>query len=83
VRSFRSYGPGWGKDDRHHDADGGRGSAPKCCLVSGVIRSGLKDTKIAAQLAVDVGTVRKWRERLAVERLDDRADAARSGRPRT
>jgi transposase len=44
---------------------------------------GLKNTEIAAQLAINIGTVRKWRNRFAVDRLDGLVDEPRPGRPRT
>jgi transposase len=43
---------------------------------------GLKNTEIARRLALDQGTVRKWRSRFAVERLDGLVDEPRPGRPR-
>jgi transposase len=44
---------------------------------------GLKNTEIAQRLALDHATVRKWRSRFAVDRLDGLVDEPRSGRPRT
>jgi transposase len=44
---------------------------------------GLKNTEIAERLAVNVATVRKWRNRFATDRLDGLVDEPRPGRPRT
>ena len=44
---------------------------------------GLKNTEIAERLGLDQGTVRKWRARFAVDRLDGLVDEPRPGRPRT
>ena len=44
---------------------------------------GLKNTEIAQRLGLDQGTVRKWRARFAVDRLDGLVDEPRPGRPRT
>ena len=44
---------------------------------------GLNNTEIAERFSLDHGTVRKWRNRFAADRLDGLLDAARPGRPRT
>jgi transposase len=44
---------------------------------------GPKNTEIAQALGVGVSTVRKWRNRFAVQRLDGLLDEPRPGRPRT
>jgi hypothetical protein len=44
---------------------------------------GQSNAAIAAWLAVTVDTVRKWRSRVAAERLAGLQDRPRSGRPRT
>ena len=44
---------------------------------------GLKNTEIAQRLALDQGTVRKWRARFEVDRLEGLVDEPRPGRPRT
>jgi transposase len=43
---------------------------------------GVTNTAIAAQRRIHVDTVRKWRRRFHVDRLDGLVDAARPGRPR-
>lgn len=44
---------------------------------------GLSNTAVAEELAIQVGTVRKWRTRFLQGRLDGLADAPRPGAPRT
>ena len=44
---------------------------------------GLNNTEIAARVAADHATVRKWRNRFAIDRLDGLLDERRPGRPRT
>jgi transposase len=44
---------------------------------------GLSNTEISRRLAVDQTTVRKWRLRFSVDRLDGLIDEPRPGRPRT
>jgi transposase len=44
---------------------------------------GLKNTEIAERLAIDIATVRKWRNRFAADRLDGLVDEPRPGQPRT
>jgi transposase len=61
-------------------------SAQAVALRSRVVLAaaeGLKNTEIAARLAVDVATARKWRNRFAEYRLDGLLDEPRPGQPRT
>jgi transposase len=44
---------------------------------------GLNNTEIAQRVAADHATVRKWRNRFAIDRLDGLLDERRPGRPRT
>jgi transposase len=44
---------------------------------------GLKNTEISERLSVDISTVRKWRNRFAIDRLEGLLDEPRPGRPRT
>jgi transposase len=44
---------------------------------------GLKNTEIAQRFGLEHSTVRKWRARFALERLDGLVDEPRPGRPRT
>src|ERR1700760_4101589 len=44
---------------------------------------GLKNTEIAGRFGVEHGTVRKWRNGFARERLDGLLDEPRVGRPRS
>jgi transposase len=44
---------------------------------------GLKTTEIAARLAVNISTARRWRNRFAQHRLDGLLDEPRPGQPRT
>ena len=44
---------------------------------------GVSNTAVAADLAIQIGTVRKWRTRFLQSRLDGLVDAPRPGAPRT
>jgi transposase len=44
---------------------------------------GLRNTEIAERFSLDHGTVRKWRNRFAADRLEGLLDEPRPGRPRT
>jgi transposase len=63
-----------------------RTSAQALALRSRIVLAaaeGLKNTEIAERLALDISTVRKWRNRFAGDRLDGLVDEPRPGRPRT
>jgi transposase len=63
-----------------------RSSAQALALRSRIVLAaseGSNNTEIAAALGVAVSSVRKWRNRFAVHRLDGLTDEPRPGRPRT
>lgn len=63
-----------------------RASAQALALRSRIVLAaaeGPNNTQIAQQLGIAVSSVRKWRNRFAVHRLDGLVDEPRPGRPRT
>ena len=63
-----------------------RSSAQALALRSRIVllaAEGLTTTEFAGRLEADHATVRKWRNRFALLRLDGLIDESRPGRPRT
>jgi transposase len=63
-----------------------RSSAQAVAMRSRIVLAaaeGLKNTEIAERFGIEHGTVRKWRNRFARDRLDGLLDEPRVGRPRS